>query len=125
MPVATTSGTKTERFDLKTLPEGFVVIRRMTYGEYLERREMLSMMHLRSGSDGDKSFAGSMQLVSAKAVELDFARCIMDHNLEDEEGKRLDLTQAKNIRSLDPRIGDEIGTYIDKMNQFTAEDQGN
>ena len=133
MPVATTSGIDTERFELKTLPGGYVVVRRMTYGEYLARREIASRMDLKSGEDRAGGMAGTMQLVNRKVVYIEFASCIVDHNLETEvkgprdaeapSVRKLDFSKEKDVDALDPRIAEEIGTYIDQMNRFEEDDE--
>lgn len=121
MPVATTSGSEVERFDLKTAPpDGFVEIRRMTYGEYLRRRQMGSNMKLSSGGK-QQGFEGTMQLVNQQVTEYEFAMCVMDHNLTDANDTKLDFKKPATLQYLDPRIGEEISTYIDKVNAFDAE----
>lgn len=123
MPRATTTGNETERFDLKTCPGGFVVLRRLTYGEYLKRRQMASNMSVRA-EKGQKDFEGVMELVNQKVTEFEFANCIVEHNLEDDDENILDFANPVNIRMLDPRIGEEISTRIDEMNQYEP-DLGN
>lgn len=126
MPVATTTGQATERFELATLPKteddeaGFVVLRRMAYGEYLQRREMASRMYWET-QDGKEEMQGSMQLVNRAVVEMEFANCIVEHNLTDSDGNLLNLKNAMFVRALDPRVGQEIGSLIDKMNKFEGE----
>lgn len=122
MPKATTSGQETERYELKTLPEGFVVLRRLTYGEWLKRRQMTSDMRVRGGSKKD-DFEGVLQLMNEKATLFEFKNCIVDHNLEDEEGNLLDFKNPMTFQQLDPRVGDEIGRYISEMNQFESDDE--
>lgn len=124
MPVATTSGNYTERKELETLDGGYVVIKRQTYGQYLGRRESTSQMHLKS-SEESSNMEGVMRLISKTATATDFASCIVEHNLTDEAERALDFKKQSDVFSLDPRIGDEIGKYIDEMNQFSEADQGN
>lgn len=111
----------TERHDLKSAPpDGFVELRRMSYGEYIKRREMLSGMRLEGKG---KNAEAVMQLANEKVTQFEFARCIVDHNLEDEKGKKLNLSSVKDFSKLDPRIGQEIGDLIDDMNQLKNEDE--
>lgn len=119
MPVATNTS-NSERHELKSAPpDGFVELRRMTYGEYIKRREMLSGMRLEGrGKDAN----AVMQLANEKVTQFEFAKCILDHNLEDENGRKLNLASVKDFSRLDPRVGQEIGELIDKMNQFQSED---
>ena len=114
-----------QQYDLKTLEGGYVTLRRLTYGEFLQRRQMTTSMRLQAGQS-DEGFSGEMDLVNYKAVEFEFKHCIIDHNLEDEEGKQLDFKRPGTLDRLNPKVGEEIGSYIDKMNQYNeAEHQGN
>lgn len=121
MPRATVDMTTTERHDLKSLPEAFVELRRMSYGQKLKRQQMVSSMRF-SSQGKSKDFAGEMDLVNAKVAEFEFAQCIADHNLEDDKGRKLDFHQPRNVHSLHPRVGDEISELIGKMNNFDEED---
>lgn len=123
MPRATANITETERKDLKSLPEGYIVVRRLTYGEKLERRAMTSGMKVEA-SKNSKDFAGEMQLVNEQATLYDFQRCIVDHNLEDEDGNKLNFSNAADIRRLDPRVGEEIDSTLGDLNNF-EEEEGN
>lgn len=122
MPRATVNEEDVTRKDLKSCPEGFVVIRTMTYGEFLHRREMIGKLTV-GGDARSKQFEGEMKMANAKVTEFEFTKCIVDHNLDDDDGNRLDFTKSIPMK-LDPRIGEEIGTYIDELNQFDA-DSGN
>jgi len=124
MPRATANIQEVEHIELKSLPEGFIDARRLTYGEKLERRAMVSKMKFASDRK-DKDFAGEMNLVNELATVFDFQRCIVDHNLEDEEGVKLNLGRADVIRSLDPRIGEEIDTKLSELNNWDEDDEGN
>lgn len=124
MPKATTSGSETQHFDLKTLPDGYVVIRRMTYGEFLRRRQMTSNMKFEA-QKGEKDFQGTMELLNKAAIEYEFGNCIVEHNLEDDDGKLLNFKKVADIEKLDPRIGDEINERINEMNQFEEDEEGN
>jgi hypothetical protein len=118
MPNAIVDPSYTEEFPLKSLPpDGFVKLRRMTYGEYLQRRAMVAKMTV-SSNKNSKDFEGEMALANKKVTELEFRLCIVDHNLEDENGNKLPLAQVATMDRIDPRVGEEISTLIDKMNQF-------
>lgn len=123
MPVAVTSGLETVREDLKSLPEGYVIIRRMTYGEYLKRQQMTSNMKISSNQQSD--YAGVMELINKSAIEYEFANCITDHNLEDENGSLLDFKKPGQVDRLASKIGNEINTLINKHNAFEDAEQGN
>lgn len=123
MPKAVTDIGTTEKIELKSCPEGFIVVRRLTYGEKLERRAMVSGMKVEAGKG--KDFAGEMQLMNEKATLYDFQKCIVEHNLEkDDDGTLLDFSKVSDIRLLDPRIGEEIETVLGDLNNF-EDDEGN
>ena len=111
MPIATVVS-DTKREELTTCPGGYVIIRRMTYGEKLQRQdEMLSMR-----ADKDSNF--EMSMLNKKAALSDFAKLIVEHNLTDENEQLLNFKNPQDVVKLDPRVGDEIGALIDGINAF-------
>lgn len=124
MPKATASIERSERFELETLPDGWVELRRMTYGQKLRRQQMAG--NLRISNEKNTDYAGEMDLVNAKVTEYEFKNCIADHNLEDDNGRQLDFRKRMDIDSLDPRVGEEISELIGRMNNYEEEsDEGN
>lgn len=125
MPNATVNTDDTTRFELKSLTGGFVVLRRLTYGQKLKRRAMTSSMVMRS-ERGKRSLEGEMQLINEAASAFDFQHCVVDHNLEDVSGRKLQLGNKEDLAKLDPRIGEEIEELMDKLNNFESEaEEGN
>lgn len=120
MPRATVNIETTERFDLKTLGEAFVVLRRMSYGQILERR-MFTKLEVTAGKG--KDFQGELGMANRKVTEFEFKSCIVEHNLEDENDRPLDLTKPSDFNKLDPRVGQEIEKYITDMNNFEDEEE--
>lgn len=121
MPRATVNLDETIRKDLKTCPpDGFVVLKRLSYGEKLHRRQMVSKMSIQGSKK--KDFSGEMQLINELATQYDFKTCIIDHNLEDEVGQKLNFQQVQDIRRLDPKVGEEIDKYINELNNFEDEE---
>jgi hypothetical protein len=123
MPKATSNVSEVTTFDLKSCEGGFIKARRLTYGEKLQRRAMVSGMKFQT-EKGKKDFQGEMNLVSEQATMFDFERCIVEHNLEDEDGRLLNLSSISDVRKLDPRIGEEIDEHLSSLNNF-EEDEGN
>ena len=119
MPKATTNVNDTERHDLNTCEEGFVVLRRLNYGEMLERRTLAGKLNF-AGKPGEKDVNAYINMANRIVTEFEFKNCIVDHNLENENGQPLDFRSAATITMLDPRIGDEISALIDGMNQAEA-----
>jgi len=121
MPRATVS-TDTERFELKSCPEAFVVLRRMSYGEFMQRQQLAMNMSMKApGGNNSEEAEASFKMVQDKVAEFEFRSCITDHNLEDENGQLLQFKFPKAVHMLDPRIGQEVSALIDGMNQLQEE----
>lgn len=119
MPRATVTLQDTERLELKTCEGGYVVLRRLTYGQMLERRQMTK---LEFSGRGNKDIAGQMALANAQVQLYEFKNCIVEHNLEDENGRQLNFASPVDVQRLDPRVGTEIETKIGEMNNYEDED---
>lgn len=125
MPKAVVDTTKNERFELKTLPAsgdeeaGFVVLRRMSYGEFLKRRDMISKMSMKGQG---KDTEAIMEMANEVVTRYEFLTCIVDHNLEDANGTALDFRSSKTFTQLDPVVGEEIAELIDDYNGFNKVD---
>jgi hypothetical protein len=120
MPAAVAS-TQAERKELKSLPGGFVELKRMTYGQKLQRQAETSKMSLRAAAGG-KTMEGEIAAMDEKTTLLEFAWCITAHNLTDEQERPLNMSNPFDVKRLDGRVGEEIQTYISNMNNF-EEDQ--
>lgn len=120
MPSAVVNIANTERKELKTLQGGFVELRRLSYGQKLERQSMAMQTSMKG--EGNKAEM-NMTMMQRETSAYEFRHCIADHNLEDEEGGKLDFRKKENVFRLDPRIGEEIATYIDKMNNFEGSEE--
>ena len=115
--------TETVRKELKTCPEGFVELKPMTYGQMVHRRSMLKLSF--TSSKNSKDFTGEMAAANKEITMLEFATCIVDHNLEDENGTKLNLASPVDFARLDPRVGQEIEKLISELNNFDEDDQEN
>jgi hypothetical protein len=122
MPRATVDSENVERHELKTAPpDGFVVVRRLTYGEVLQRRGMMKLeVATRSKSKG---LEGELALADQKYTQFDFQRCIVDHNLEDASGRKLNLGNVNDLVQLDPKIGQEIEEILSTLNELEEKDE--
>jgi hypothetical protein len=123
MPKATATIVEPERHDLKSLPEGWVVLKRLTYGQKLERKAMASVASAETQGRGSRNMKLQMAMINEEAQLYDFTHCVVEHNLEDDSGNLLNLQDINAIRSLDPRIGEEIERLMDKMNNFEEDDE--
>lgn len=120
MPKATVSQ-ETLKKDLKSCEGGFVTLKQLPFGLLLERRDNASKLSMH-GKD-DKVDIALMQRWSR---QFEFVHCITDHNLEDDNGVKLDFNNEMSIYALDPKIGQEIEKYLDELNgEDTAEEQAN
>lgn len=127
MPIATANVVDTERKELKSLAGAFVVLRRMTYGQIVDRRALMKLSV--SGNQKDKnSIQGEMAMANRQITIFEYRHCVVDHNLEKEVNGatvKLNLGDAEDMNLLDPRVGQEIEQYINDMNNFEDEDQEN
>ena len=130
MPVATIIAAP-QRYELKTLPDAFVIIRQMTYGEKMHRQNLTGAMKILKDIKSD--FAGELAMETQKLTEWDFANLVVEHNLEglndpQDSSKgtfKLDFKNSRHVSMLNPLVGEEVGTYIDKLNTFDEVEQGN
>jgi hypothetical protein len=122
MPRATVDITDTRRVDLKSCTGGYVILRRLNYGEFLKRREMNMQMSI-DNAQGKQSM--DIQMLQTAVTQFEFRACIVEHNLENHTGELLDFKLPYTLTLLDPRIGQEISDSIDSMNQFSPDDEGN
>lgn len=117
MPKAVVTNAVSEKVDLKSLPEGWVQVRRMNYGEKLLRSNMATQFVV-GGSAQVKDFNGELKLNTEIVALWDFANLIVDHNLEDENGAKLDFKNPVNVKRLSGEIGEEVGKIIDDFNDI-------
>lgn len=124
MPRATVSN-EPERFDLKTAPpDGYVVLKRMSWGEWLTRRDMGMKMAMEAGgSRKDRTSKIDIDVVQASVSRYEFQKCIVDHNLTDDQDRPLKLGNQKDFDQLDPRIANEIEQLIKDLHEFESEDE--
>ena len=121
MPIAVNDPNETQKFELKSCPEGYVVLKRLTYGQIVQRRTMMTMS-LAMGKKNDKNAEakGEMALASVEVNNFEYANCVVEHNLEKADGTPLNLKSPVDLQFLDPRIGQEIELHISEMNNFEA-----
>jgi hypothetical protein len=138
MPVAVISG-EAERFDLSTAPpDGFIMARPLPYGMKLERRDQAMLMRMeqevqergkgkrrtRSDNGDPQTQKIDLELRSNWAAKHDFGYCIVDHNLTDDNGTKLDFTNPMTFQYLDPRIGSEIERILSDLNDDDEDGEG-
>src|SRR5262245_32755729 len=115
MPVATRKQ-ELVRKDLKSLEGAFVELRQLSYDEMLERRDGATKMLMERG-DNNANAQMAVQIANKWSNYYTFPRCIVEHNLTDDNGVALDFRRPELVfKHLDPRVGQEIERYIDEMN---------
>lgn len=119
MPKATVDISQVRK-DLKTLEGAYVVLRRMSFGQKQERQDLALKMTLEGDKRGTR---GVVEGTSMPVTLFDFSKCVVEHNLylDDEETKAMNLGSARDLAQLDPRVGEEIASYIDELNNFTQQ----
>lgn len=108
------------KFDLETCPEGYVTIKRFSYGGKLTRQE--NAVRNTASAEG-KTTEFRVQLLQKETEFYTFAECIVDHNLtytDSQTGDELPIDFKGRLwqQQLDPRIGEEISTHIDSLNNY-------
>jgi hypothetical protein len=116
MPIATVSA-EPDRYDLKSLPEGYVMLRHMSHGEMLHRQDLSMQMQMQADRR-TKSASMEVKQMQTAVVQYEFSVCIISHNLQAADGRTLDLRNPLDFASLDGRIGAEIATEIDRMHDW-------
>jgi hypothetical protein len=113
---------ETVRRELKSCPpDGFVVLRQLSYDEMLERRDggMKILMERTDAKNVDPNMA--VQIANKWSNHFTFPRCIVEHNLTI-DGQSIDFSDpVKVFAKLNPKIGAEIEGYIDELNQDESE----
>ena len=104
------------KYELKTLEGAFIELRQLTYGEQIKKQQMAAKMTFEGQGRGFSG--GEFEFFQRKVTEYEFATCIVDHNLEDEDGNKLAFQNGNILDVLDPRIGSEISYYISELNDF-------
>lgn len=129
MPVGTVSTDPVHR-DLKSLPpDGFVKLRQQSYGERMERQDIVVRMTTETGADspdGNIRIGGekvTWEMANFATSLFDFQKSVVDHNITDKQQRKLNLATAYDLRQLDPRVGEEIEGYIRELNTFTDDDK--
>ena len=117
MPQAIVRDQEPDKFDLESLPGGFVALRKLTYGEMLHRRDLTTKI-----TPGQGRRDTSITMDNTAVTVFEFSRAIVDHNLED-DGMKLDLSKRATVEQLDPVIAQEIEQLIADMNQLPEDDK--
>ena len=88
MPKAVVSIDDRIRKELKTCPGGYVVLKRLSYGQYLKRQEQAMQMRFAGNA---QNASGDIEMAQRRVAQYEFQHCIVEHNLENESGQLLDF----------------------------------
>ena len=127
MPQATVTQETVNRLLKSCPPDGFVELRTLSFHEMNTRSDIASRMYSEQKPNVKKPkeevVRGYLEIMNVAVTEFEFRNCITDHNLEDENGNPIDFTRPMQAWRLDPKIGQEIGKYIDELNNFDDEEE--
>lgn len=98
-----------EVYDLKSLPGGWVKIRRFNHGERIDRLSKVLVMSV-EGDEEDASPEARINHLAAR--QHDFAHAILDHNLGDGNGYKYNFKKKEDVMAIDGEVGDEIDDLI-------------
>lgn len=118
MPLAVVDSNFAEYIELSSCPGGYVKLKKMTWGQIQERRQMVMKMTVNGNRRNNNT---SINLASEAATQFSFVNSIVEHNLEKAEGVKLNFADTSDFRMLDSRIGDEIERAIDKLNDLNSD----
>jgi hypothetical protein len=123
MPRATVDASSTTREDLKSLPEAYVILRKQTYGERQRRADIVTRVTMQAADRRGVPDIMHMDIKNLDVTLFDFRTAIVEHNLEDHDGRTLNFGKSEDLENLDPVVGDEIEQLIRKHNRFDEDGQ--
>lgn len=106
-------------YELDTINDGWVTLRRLNHGQSNELTD-LRLMFVPSEDEAEESATARTSIKVGR--HYSFSHCIVDHNLG-VNGRKFDFKKRRDVDGLDPVIGDEVADLIDKHNE-TIEESG-
>lgn len=78
-------------------------------------------MNIMATQDG-RSRTAEMNIAptQTRVAQYEFQVCIVSHNLEKEDGALFNFDSPADFAALDPRIGEEISSYIETLHDWQA-----
>jgi hypothetical protein len=126
MPDVTINPGEYEHFDLKTAPpDGFIELRPLPFGMKLHRRSKATRMMMRMPTqqkNAPKEMVQEIESMDEMTIQYDFAYCVGSHNLTDSNGELLDFANPMTLKLLNPKVGTEIETLINSLNEDEDEE---
>lgn len=115
--------TDATRYDLKSVEGGWVELKPLPYGQLIERRDKASRMSMLADNRKGDAAKLDIDMLQHQSRIYEFQHCIMDHNLGDGQGGKLNFSNTATLNLLDPRVGQEIERLIDELNQLEDVDE--
>lgn len=116
MPIGVITNAVSDKLPLDSLPpDGYVIVRRMNYGEKLIRSNMAAKFLMSSPTKDSKDFQGQLDMQTEEVAYWDFAHLVVEHNVQDLDGRTLNFQNRNDVRKLDGAVGEEIGRKIDEF----------
>lgn len=116
MPVAVVTNILSEKKELASCPGGYVIVRRMNYGEKLYRSNIATRMLMSTDKASKDTFQGELDMQTEEVAYWEFGNLIFEHNLTDANDKPLNFKNRADVKQLDGTVGEEIGRIIDEWN---------
>lgn len=123
--VNATVPTDASRYDLTSVNGAWVSLRPLPYGMLIERRDKASRMSMEAGGRRNDNAKLDIDMLQHQSRIFEFQNCIIDHNLSDDQGNKLNFSNPSTLNLLDPKVGQEIERLIDELNQLEEIDEEN
>jgi hypothetical protein len=131
MPIAGGRGLENQRFELQSCPGGYIVIKRLSYGDKMLRKQKLGKTTVTSTNTKNNrmsDFVAEMQMINEEVTLFEFAKSIVSHNLEilkdpDDPTSAIpvDFANPDHVRKLDGSVGEEIDDIITRFNDWESD----
>jgi len=103
--------------ELNSVEGGTVTVRPLSYGQKKVRADMATRMYAEMETEGGtRDNRMYLDTLNRATTLYDFKNCIVDHNLEDDQGRQLNFSMDATLDILDPRVGTEIEKILAKIN---------
>ena len=109
-----------KRYDLDTVEDGWVKLRRMSHGSANELTD-IRLSFVQDESTGKGKGKGKAKISTVTGRQYQFDKAVVDHNLG-HDGKPYDFAKPEDVNDLDPTIGDEIAELIDDHQDLVKDD---
>ena len=120
MPKATVSQ-ELHHYDLKSVDGGFVALKQLSFDQMLERRDKAMRTSMEASQGRQPTSKIELESMMQWTRFFEFSNCIVEHNLEGDDGQLLNFSNPMTLKILDPKVGAEIERLIEELNQEDEE----